>query len=316
MVVERDVWREAGIFADMSRAIVGKSAVVAALLLTGLLFVRFARLAPDATGTNERRFAEKVNLALRRTAHHLLAESGDTISRIAPAHRLEAGTFLLRLERPFNYDRLPVLLQESLHLHDIRDAYDVAVLDCLDGDLQLGYNVQDVQSGNGIPCGGREQGGGCYDLQVTFSTTEPSAGQSVGWWLVASGFLLGGIAYAAWQWADRKKAIPTLAAPQAMASAGLHFGASNLDVANQTLLVSAIRHQLTYRETKLLHLFVSRLGQLLERDFILQSVWQDEGIIVGRSVDVFVSRLRKMLRDDPTVRIVTVHGMGYRMEVV
>ena len=92
------------------------------------------------------------------------------------------------------------------------------------------------------------------------------------------------------------------------------FGNSRLDPGNQTLISGASRHALTYREAKLLHLFASHPNQLLERDFILQSVWEDEGIIVGRSVDVFVSRLRKLLRDDPGVRIVAVHGVGYRME--
>ncbi len=56
-------------------------------------------------------------------------------------------------------------------------------------------------------------------------------------------------------------------------------------------------------------------NQLLGRDLILQSVWGDEGITVGRSADVFVSRLRKLLQHDPTLRIASVHGVGYRLEI-
>ncbi len=303
------------IFADMTRSAIKKLAVAVALLLTGLLFTRFASLTPTSSEADNHRFDEKVNLALRRTAHHLLAESGDSTSRIAPVERLDASRFLLRLERPFDYNRLPALLQESFRLHDIQSNYDVAVLNCVDGDLLLGYNIQDVQQGNGIPCGGREQGGSCYDLQVTFALPKTSPTQSIGWWILASGFLLGSISYAVWQWAARnKKSVPVAPPVTAEEPTRLPFGSSSLDFANQTLLVGSMQHQLTYRETKLLHLFVSHLGQLLERDFILQSVWQDEGIIVGRSVDVFVSRLRKMLREDATVRIATVHGVGYRLE--
>ena len=76
------------------------------------------------------------------------------------------------------------------------------------------------------------------------------------------------------------------------------------------------RFQLTYREAKLLHLFVKNQNQLLERSFILENVWADEGIQVGRSIDMFVSRLRKFLRADPTLRLVAVHGVGYRLETV
>lgn len=64
----------------------------------------------------------------------------------------------------------------------------------------------------------------------------------------------------------------------------------------------------------MLCLFASSPNQLLERDFILQQVWADEGVLVGRSVDMFVSRLRKKLALDPSIGIVAVHGVGYRLE--
>jgi DNA-binding response OmpR family regulator len=84
---------------------------------------------------------------------------------------------------------------------------------------------------------------------------------------------------------------------------------------NQILSSGNIDHKLTYREAKLLRLFVSNVNQLLERDSILKAVWEDEGIIVGRSLDVFVSRIRKILQDDTSVQIVTLHGVGYKLQV-
>ena len=95
----------------------------------------------------------------------------------------------------------------------------------------------------------------------------------------------------------------------------LHFGQSTLDVANQKLSIRTIQKDLTYRETKLLQVFCRNQNKLLERDLILKAVWEDEGVLVGRSVDVFVSRLRKLLKEDETVKIVNVHSVGYRFEV-
>ena len=86
-------------------------------------------------------------------------------------------------------------------------------------------------------------------------------------------------------------------------------------MANLVLVSEHKTFNLTYREAKLLHLFTNNKNKVLERDFILKSVWEDEGIIVGRSVDVFVSRLRKMLAEDLQVKISAVHGVGYRLEV-
>jgi DNA-binding response OmpR family regulator len=93
-----------------------------------------------------------------------------------------------------------------------------------------------------------------------------------------------------------------------------YFGKFVLDMTN-LVLVGQSHSRLTYREAKLLKLFATNTNRILERDYILRVVWEDEGIFVGRSVDVFVSRLRKMLAEDPGLKIAAVHGVGYRMEV-
>ena len=93
------------------------------------------------------------------------------------------------------------------------------------------------------------------------------------------------------------------------------IGNSQLDVANQLIYIHNHPVTLTFRETKLLHYFVSHVGQLLKREQLLEKVWADEGVIVGRSLDVFVSRLRKILKADASLVIKTVHGVGYRLEM-
>lgn len=87
------------------------------------------------------------------------------------------------------------------------------------------------------------------------------------------------------------------------------------NVENQVLEIGTQKVQLTYRETKLLDLLCRNANQLLNRDTIHQFVWEDEVVKVGRSLDVFVSRLRKYFKQVPSVKITTVHGVGYRFEV-
>jgi hypothetical protein len=290
----------------------GPIVAVAALLLTGLLFVQSAALTP-AVATDSNLFSEKVNLALRRTAHRLLAEAGDSTSRIPPVEHPQADVWLVRLEKSFDYDRLPVLLQESLEVHDIHQNYNVAVLNCVDGELQLGYNFADFAKDSVVPCGGRMSDAACRNLQVTFLADTPAAStwMWLGWLALAAG-LGGALTWLVLRLRPQKR--PIAAFESTSGAEQQAFGQSYLDLPNQTLVANGTRHDLTYREAKLLNLFVSHSNQLLERDFILQQVWADEGILVGRSVDVFVSRLRKLLRDDPSVQIVTVHGVGYRLQ--
>jgi len=290
------------------------SAIILALLAVSLLSVQWVTRQQAAPVAGPR-FSEKVNLALRRTAHYLLAANGDTTSRIPPVQQMGDSVWLIRLERPFNYDTLPALLQASFDVHGIRDNYDVAVLDCSDGEVQLGYNFLDFLHQQEAPCGGRDLAGSCYNLRVTFVPPNPPAAQP---WVLISGSLLVLLAFGGWWWSQQKGVQPAVTPAADVAdpdSTVLHFGNSSLDLANQFLLVNGIRQSLTYREAKLLHLFISHPNQLLEREFLLKSVWEDEGIIVGRSLDVFVSRLRKLLRADEAAQIATVHGVGYRLEV-
>ena len=54
--------------------------------------------------------------------------------------------------------------------------------------------------------------------------------------------------------------------------------------------------------------------QVVERDVIMKAIWEDDGYFVARSMDVFISKLRKYLAPDPSVNIKNVHGVGYRLE--
>lgn len=303
------------IFVLMNRTKLGKFAAIAALFASGLLFVQFSRSMPAQTSVHTPLFSERVNLALRRTGHYLLKESGDSTSRIAPIQHPDANTWLLMLERPFDYDRIPALLEESLRQNDVHDPYYVAVVNCDNGELQLGYNQVDFEKTKEVACGGRESELRCANLQITFADADASAQSSTPWYLLTAGFLLAGMAYAIWRWNARGPSVHPENSPVTTERADIQLGNSSLDVANQTFFSGGRQHKLTYRETKLLHLFVIHPNQLLEREFILKSVWEDEGIIVGRSVDVFVSRLRKMFREDAALKLVAVHGVGYRLEV-
>ncbi|MEZ0610911.1 winged helix-turn-helix domain-containing protein [Fibrella sp. WM1] len=288
---------------------------ISLLLALGLLFVR--SVAP-AAGEEPQRQADKINLALRGTAHHLLRATGDSTSRIPVVQQLNATTYRLQLNHAFNYDTLPGLLQQSLQLHRIATPYDVAVLDCGTRRLQLGYSVSDLTDSKTVPCSGRLMAEGCYMLQLTF-TAAPAP--SVGYWPVLAVIsLLAGLMVVTW----RRPLATTPAEPASSTDPAtaetnplmVQFGNSVLDVNGQTLLAGSTSHNLTYREAKLLRLLASHPNQVLERNLILKLVWEDEGIIVGRSVDVFVSRLRKLLSTDATVRIGTIHGVGYRLEVI
>ncbi len=73
--------------------------------------------------------------------------------------------------------------------------------------------------------------------------------------------------------------------------------------------------KLTYREAELISYFSRNRNKLLSREQILEAVWGSNDYFSGRSLDVFISRLRKYFQDDPVVKIENRHGLGYVFEV-
>jgi DNA-binding response OmpR family regulator len=73
--------------------------------------------------------------------------------------------------------------------------------------------------------------------------------------------------------------------------------------------------QLTGKESDLLQLLFENLNTTVERDVILSEVWGDEGDYVGRTLDVFISKLRKKLEEDNSVKIANVRGVGYKLVI-
>jgi hypothetical protein len=258
----------------------------------------------DATG---------VNLALRRTAHRLLEAAGDSTSRVPAVEHPSEQLWSVRLDHAFDYDLLPAILQESLEQQGIRNPYNLAVLGCLDGTLELGYTSIDYEKNQDVACGGRDIAAGCYILELSLLPAHTTA--AAPWWpylVIGLSVVLSGVLLLRWRRLPGYH-LPDIAddAPADM----LLLGQSRFSMTALSLQSGDTRHRLTYREAKLLQLLATHPNQVLERSFILEKVWGEEGILVGRSLDVFISRLRKLLRDDPAVHIVTVHGLGYKLEM-
>ncbi len=255
--------------------------------------------------------AQKINLALRRTADKLLRASGDYTSRIPAVEHTSANVWRIQIRQTLAYDTLPAILQSSLDQYGIPQSYEVAVRRCEDDVIDLGYHQKDFAQDSTVPCLGREEPDGCHYIEITF--TGPAVTKAASSWkyiLIATIFLA---AIVLGWWFFRKPSTPQT--DQASDGDWISFGQSRLHLTSQILECEGIRHQLTYREAKLLRLFAAHPGQLLEREQIMQQVWADEGVQVGRSVDMFVSRLRKKLKADATVGIVAVHGVGYKLEI-
>ncbi len=93
------------------------------------------------------------------------------------------------------------------------------------------------------------------------------------------------------------------------------LGKYTFDSSNHELRFEDKRISLTTKEVELLRVLYSHKNQLITREKTLKTVWGSDNYFIGRSMDVFITKLRKYLKDDPGISIVNVHGTGFRLEV-
>lgn len=93
------------------------------------------------------------------------------------------------------------------------------------------------------------------------------------------------------------------------------LGNFTFDHRNLVLSHASGERKLTKKEAEVLRLFCMHQDQVLPRELVLNMVWGDDTYFLGRSLDVFISRLRKYLKADPDVAIVNVHGVGFKLVV-
>ncbi|MEN8225113.1 MAG: response regulator transcription factor [Bacteroidota bacterium] len=92
------------------------------------------------------------------------------------------------------------------------------------------------------------------------------------------------------------------------------LGSYSFKPANMDLKRAQKSRSLTRKETALLKFFCEHKNQLVAREQILNEVWGDDDYFLGRSMDVFIAKLRKYLREDPSLSITNVHGAGFKLE--
>lgn len=93
------------------------------------------------------------------------------------------------------------------------------------------------------------------------------------------------------------------------------IGKYQFDYLNFELLINDQRKKLTKKEAELLKLLAEHQGQVIEREILANMIWGDDSYFVGRSMDVFITKLRKYLSDDPAISIINIHGVGFRLEI-
>jgi hypothetical protein len=293
--------------------------VVGSCIASGMVAIFFIALSFTKHSDSDLR-AKQTNIIIREIGHRLLLQAGDRTSRVLPVTEIEEGTFQLTFEHKLNlnHDSLMALSQTLLPKIQFLSGYTVTVHDCKDADIVYGFQINNTTP-DILACKGRIEPRDCYIIEFAFPNFYETTFNFTFIGLVGSGILLlSTVALLIGRFG--KSVVPVSVQNQGhsimerpvkeLAALGKFL----FDAKNQRLLLGSELISLTDKECKILELLNNNFGELTPRETLMQ-VWINEGVITGRSLDMFVSKLRKKISSDPELSITNVHGKGYKLGI-
>jgi len=94
-----------------------------------------------------------------------------------------------------------------------------------------------------------------------------------------------------------------------------YIGNYLFDAKKQILSINDKQQKLTTKESELLKLLANNINNILERNFALKTIWEEDSYFNARSMDVYITKLRKYLKEDDKIQILNIHGKGYKLIV-
>ncbi len=269
--------------------------------------------------SNEDVFDRHVKVAMRMIGDQLLLNSGDSTSRVLAIEKVD-DRYKIEFEKDFEIDpqELINIVHQVVKETNIASGYLVEVEDCSTGIVIYSYEVLKTTNHENIPCRERAQPHGCYKVFFTIIDTSGVEFSSFNNVLPTSQtlkkdnilipiliisllVLIGSTIYF-WKTRDRRKLNAEI----------LTIGSYLFDKKGMNLTLKKKVVELSSKEADLLFLLFSNENKTLEREHILNVIWGDEGDYIGRTLDVYISKLRKKLENDPSLKIINIRGVGYR----
>ena len=290
------------------------------LKISGNIFYLLAVLIICITPTNAQKTSSKseVEVGLRMIGHKVLLQYQDSTSRVLPI-RKEADHYRIELGADFSFvpEELVSTIDAVVSETQLAFSYIVEVEECETGQVVYSYKMDELAQQDIVPCQSRIQKKACYNLlfyimdpesdaaldtaAIDSSPDSRVAGFSSSMVLITMALLLGMMLFFLWRRMGNTD--PDLIA----------LGSYQFDKRNIVLIKDDLHIPLTSKEADLLLLLNNSANSIVPREELLNKVWGDDGDYIGRTLDVFISKLRKKLEADPALKIINARGVGYKL---
>jgi len=273
------------------------------------LFISIICVAFSMTGSDDFDIARR-EVLLRRIGDELLTQSGDSKSRVLPVKKIAENEYQISFENELTFqpDSLVNTTRRLLAKDPLASDYVVTVLNSDKSGVAYGYAISNNKKDDIVACRGRVQPRARYMINIKFKPTGVN--------IAKNGYLLGSLSILAFVgFVLFRSAKPRRILPDVQITGVVTLGSMLFDEKNRKLIINGKTIDLTGTETRVLQIFASSPNKTIERSRLQKEIWEDKGVIVGRSLDMFISKLRKKLEPDPNISIVVVRGKGYKLEI-
>lgn len=274
-----------------------------------LLFISLVSVGFSLVDSDDFDLARK-EVLLRKIGHELLLQSGDSTSRVLPIKKISENEYQISFENAFTFqpDSLVNTIQQSLAKGPFARNYVVNVVNPADASVVYGYAISKNKKDDIIACKGRIQPLGSYTIHIQFKPTGIALAKNGYVWASLLALAFVGFVFL-------RSVKPSKVFRDSQHKDLLKLGSMSFDAESRKLMQNGKTIELTKTENRVLHMFALSPNEAIERTRLQKEIWEDEGVIVGRSLDVFISKLRKKLEFDPNINLVVIRGKGYKLEV-
>ncbi|WP_299179896.1 winged helix-turn-helix domain-containing protein [uncultured Aquimarina sp.] len=260
-------------------------------------------------------YPEKVKIALRNVGNKLLLKNGDSTSLVLPVKEVSKQVFELSFQKDvaINPEILVSIIDNELRNAELPDEYITELINCNTNEVSYSYEIFGPLIENEIPCLGRNLPKSCYTIKVIMLKDQNSSLYSAmgSTYTISLGLLLIVLVTGTTFLKKKTRKDNIDQTSNHILLGNLIFYPNEQKLSNNTGETS-----LTAKESELLAIFAQYPNKIVKREQLIKQVWEDNGVIVGRSLDMFISKLRKKLGKDSEVKITNVHGVGYKLEII
>lgn len=256
-------------------------------------------------------FEERTKIALREIGNQLLLSQKDSTSLILPVLKIDENEYQLSFEKQLSLqpDDLVSIVKNSFEKVVFKENYLVEVLDCETKQVSYSYEIKNDTEKDIIPCAGRFLPKNCYQIRFQF-LRENQKSSSLNWFFF---LLIPIILVILYKLKSKEKRI--LIDEKESVNKHSNFGSFKFYPDQNILIKEAQEIALSKKECEILQIFVANPNQIIKREELTKKVWEDNGVFVGRSLDTYISKLRKKLKDDENIKLTNAHGVGYKLEL-